>query len=235
MLFELPTRFDTPKASVDFPDEMLDYSKYAVVRWTPFKEPVAQGYTIVLDENMIYRVPLFKGMFLEDNRPNGTSYYVINDGEWVMGNVTAEFDADGNCTSYTAPEGETPNGYAAEVRADQAYHITTTFTYNELALEPSLRKLLSVQYFDGESYLTKEEFDTLSEDAQAACIPYIVYDYRSEVEFRGKVDMDCTVQLENPWQETLKFKYVITIKGVNYQEPAEEEPAAEEPAEPVEP
>ena len=52
-VFELPTRFDVPKASVKYPSENLDYSTYAIVRWTPFKAPKADGITIVLDENLI--------------------------------------------------------------------------------------------------------------------------------------------------------------------------------------
>ena len=236
VLFELPTRFDTPKASVKYPDVVLDYSNYAVVRWTPFKEPVAEGYTMILDENKIYRIPLFKGMYLKDNRPSDVSYDVIKDGEWVVGNVT-EYDAEAGTYS------EGGNGYIEGIRADEAYHITTTFTYDDLSLEPSLRKLLSLQYYgpaleeqpQGEEvenvFLTKAQFEELSDEAKKAYVPYIVYDYRSEVEFRGKVVMPVVVILENPWQEALKFKYNFTIQGVNYVEP--EVPA--EPVEPVEP
>ena len=200
-VFELPTRFDTPKAAVKYPSEVLDYSTYAMVRWTPFKEPVANGYTIVLDENKIYRVPLFKGMELKDNRPNGVSYYVIQDGEWVEGNV-AEFDPEAG--TYTTGG----NGYVEGVMANDAYHITTTFDYSDLDLPVELRKLLTVKYSaDGETFSDEnDEGNTLT--------PYIVFDYTSEVQFRGTVTIPVVVALENPWQETLKFVYDITIKGV---------------------
>ena len=189
-------------------------------------------YTIVLDENQIYSVPLFKGMELKDNRPNGVSFYVIEDGEWVIG------DAAENATASSKS-----NGYIEGIASNEAYHITTTFTYDDLSLEPSLRKLLSLQYYgpaleeqpQGEEvenvFLTKAQFEELSDEAKKAYVPYIVYDYRSEVEFRGKVVMPVVVILENPWQEALKFKYNFTIQGVNYVEP--EVPA--EPVEPVEP
>ena len=199
--FELPTRFDTPKASVKYPSEILDYSTYAMVRWTPFKAPVANGYTIVLDENKIYRVPLFKGMELKDNRPKGVSYYVIKDGEWVEGNVTS-FDAEAG--TYTTGG----NGYVSGVLANEAYHINTTFDYSDLDLPVELRKLLTVKYSaDGEEFVDEQ-------DDEQSLTPYIVFDYTSEVQFRGTVTIPVVVALENPWQETLKFVYDITIKGV---------------------
>ena len=200
-VFELPTRFDTPKAAVKYPSEVLDYSTYAMVRWTPFKEPVANGYTIVLDENKVYRVPLFKGMELKDNRPNGVSYYVIKDGEWVEGNVTS-FDAEAG--TYTTGG----NGYISGVLANDAYHITTTFDYSDLDLPVELRKLLTVKYSaDGTEFVDEQ-------DEEETLTPYIVFDYTSEVQFRGTVTIPVVVALENPWQETLKFVYDITIKGV---------------------
>ena len=200
-VFELPTRFDTPKAAVKYPEEVLDYSTYAMVRWTPFQEPVANGYTIVLDENKIYRVPLFKGMELKDNRPNKVSYFVIKDGEWVVGNVT-EFDPEAG--TYTTGG----NGYIDGIAANDAYHINTTFDYSDLDLPVELRKLLSVKYSaDGEEFVDEQ-------DEEETLTPYIVFDYTSEVQFRGTVTIPVVVALENPWQETLKFVYDITIKGV---------------------
>ena len=195
-VFELPTRFDTPKASVKYPDEMLDYSTYAMVRWTPFQEPKAEGYTIVLDENQIYSVPLFKGMELKDNRPNGVSFYVIEDGEWVIG------DAAENATAASKT-----NGYIEGIAANEAYHINTTFTYDDLELPAELRKLLSVKFSaDGEEFVDEQ-------DEEGTLTPYIVFDYTSEVQFHGVVTIPVVVALENPWQETLKFKYNIVIKG----------------------
>ena len=200
--FELPTRFDTPKASVQHPEWKLDYSNYAMVRWTPFQKPVANGYTIVLDENKVYRVPLFKGMELKDYRPHGVEYYVIKDGDWVVGNVD-EFDAEAG--TYTTGG----NGYAVEVLSKDAYHIKATFTYDDLDIKknyPNLARCLSVQYFNGQTYV--------DEDPDGEFIPTIVFDYTSEVTFRGTVKIPVLVELENPWQETLKFEYDITIKGV---------------------
>ena len=184
--FPVATRFEFPKNAVKFPEEELDYSTYAMVRWTPFKAPVANGYTIVLDENKIYREPLFKGMFLEDNRPNGVSYYVIKDGEWVVGNVT-EWDAEAG--TYTRGG----NGYVDGVAANDAYHITTDFIYDTTGIPNELKKLLSVEEIQG--------------------VPYVVYDYTSEVQFHGVITLPVVVKLENPWQEQIKFVYDITIKG----------------------
>lgn len=195
-VFELPTRFDVPKNSVKYPSEELDYSTYAMVRWTPFQAPKADGYTIVLDENQIYSVPLFKGMELKDNRPNGVSFYVIKDGEWVIG------DAAENATASSKS-----NGYIEGIAANEAYHINTTFTYDDLELPAELRKLLSVKFSaDGEEFVDEQ-------DEEGTLTPYIVFDYTSEVQFHGVVTIPVVVALENPWQETLKFVYDITIKG----------------------
>ena len=166
-----------------YPDEMLDYSTYAMVRWTPFQEPKAEGYTIVLDENQIYSVPLFKGMELKDNRPNGVSFYVIEDGEWVIG------DAAENATAASKT-----NGYIEGIAANEAYHITTDFVYDTSEIPAQLKKLLSVEEIDG--------------------VPYVIYDYTSEVQFHGVLTIPVVVVLENPWQEDIRFVYDITIKGI---------------------
>ncbi|MBQ6762255.1 MAG: hypothetical protein IJP49_05840 [Bacteroidales bacterium] len=181
--FPVATRFEFPKNSVKFPEEVLDYSTYAMVRWTPFKEPVANGFTIVLDENKIYREPLFKGMFLQDNRPTGVSFYVIKDGEWVVG------DAAENATAASKS-----NGYISGIAANDAYHITTDFVYDTTGIPNELKKLLSVEVENG--------------------VPYVVYNYTSEVQFHGVITLPVVVKLENPWQEQLKFVYNVTIKGV---------------------
>ena len=58
-----------------------------------------------------------------------------------------------------------------------------------------LRKLLSVEEIDG--------------------VPYVIYDYTSEVEFQGVITIPVTVTLENPWQKELEFTYNVIIKGYN--------------------
>ena len=194
--FPLPTRFNTPKNSVKNPEVELDYSTYAVVRWTPFQDAVANDITIVLDENKIYREPLFKGMELKDNRPNGVSFYVIKNGEWVVGNAAA----DATSTSTT-------NGYINGIKANDAYHITTSFEYSTDGLPVELKKLLKIQYSaDGVNFV-----DTKAD----GLIPYITYDYTSEVQFQGVIEIPVTVTLQNPWQEALNFEYSIFIKGYN--------------------
>ena len=201
--FPVATRFEFPKNAVKFPEEELDYSTYAMVRWTPFKAPVANGFTIVLDENKIYREPLFKGMSLQDNRPNNVSYYVIKDGEWVIGNVTSW---DSEAGTYT----KNGNGYVSGIYSYDAYHIVPDFVYDTTGIPAELKKLLKIQYSaDGEEFV-----DALPEGEDATTYtPYVVYDYRSEVQFHGVITLPVVVTLENPWQETLKFVYDVTIKG----------------------
>ena len=182
--FPVATRFEFPKAAVNFPAEILDYSTYAMVRWTPFKAPQTKDVEIILDENKIYREPLFKGMTLMDNRPNGVSYYVIKEGEWVVGNAPAD-----------ATAASKKNGYLNQVVSKDAYHITTDFVYDTSGIPSSLKKLLTIE---------------VDEDG----VPYVVYNYTSEVQFHGVVTIPVVVVLTNPWQEEIKFVYNIIIKGI---------------------
>ena len=198
--FPVATRFEFPKNAVKeaFKDVELDYSTYAMVRWTPFQEPVANGYTIVLDENKIYREPLFKGMELKDNRPNDVSYYVIKDGKWVVGNV-AQWDSEAGTYSTGG------NGYVKDIAANDAYHITTDFVYDTTGIPAELKKLLSIKYSaDGVTFV---------DEKAEGLTPYVVYDYTSEVQFHGVITIPVVVVLDNPWQEQIKFVYDITIKG----------------------
>jgi hypothetical protein len=168
---------------VKVPEEILDYSTFAMVRWTPFQAPEAKDYEIVLDENKIYREPLFKGMTLKDNRPQGVSYYVIKEGEWVVGDAAAD-----------AAAGSTKNGYITGIVSKDAYHITTDFEYDTTGIPNELKKLLKIEVVEG--------------------VPYVVYDYTSEVQFHGVVTIPVTVTLENPWQEDIVFDYNVIIKGI---------------------
>ena len=195
--FPVATRFEFPKDAVKYAGVNLDYSTYAMVRWTPFKAPKANGFTIVLDENKVYAEPLFKGMELKDNRPNDTSFFVIQDGEWVVGNAAEN-----------ATKSSTTNGYMKGINAKDAYHIKAAFDYSDVELPAELKKLLKVKFSaDGKTFVDEnDENETLT--------PYIVFDYTSEVQFRGTIKIPVVVRLQNPWQQEIKFAYDFTIKGV---------------------
>lgn len=193
--YELPTRFSRPKASVKHPDVVLDYSQYAVVRWTPFTQPEADDFGIVLDENKIYREPLFSGLNLEDNRPNGVSFSVIENGNWVIGNAA---------TTATASSGS--DGYVSGISSKDAYQITLSY---EISIPNELKRLLSVKYSaDGENFESEQnEAGTLT--------PYIVFDYTSEVQFSGEIDIPVTATIESPWQEPLNVEYCFIVQGIS--------------------
>ena len=195
--FPVATRFEFPKEAVKHAGVNLDYSSYAMVRWTPFKAPKANGFTIVLDENKVYAEPLFKGMELKDNRPNNTSFFVIQDGEWVVGNAAEN-----------ATKSSTTNGYMKGVNAKEAYHIKAAFDYSDVELPAELKKLLKVKFSaDGKTFVDEnDENETLT--------PYVVFDYTSEVQFRGTITIPVVVRLQNPWQQEIKFAYNFIIKGV---------------------
>ena len=195
--FPVATRFQYTKNSVKYPEVELNYSKYAMVRWTPFQEPKAEGFTMVLDENKIYVESLFKGMELMDNRPNNTHFYVIKDGEWVVGDAVE-----------TATKDSKSNGYITDVNAKKAYHIEDTFDISKVELPVELQRLLTIKYSeDGGETLYDEQ------NEEQTRTPYVVFDYRSEVQFRGTIDIPVVVKLDNPWQQPIIFSYVFTIKG----------------------
>jgi len=198
--YELPTRFSRPKASVKCPDLVLDYSSYVVANWTPFKEPVATDFLIRLDEHKIYREPLFQGLELKDNRPNGVSYYVIKDGKWIEGNVD-EFDALAG--TYTTGG----NGYIKGILSRDAYSLSLNYGYDYAGVPTDLRRLLSVQYSDDGVTFVDEQ------NAYGTLTPYIVFDYNSEIEFHGQISIPVTVTLSSPWQETMTVEYTVTVKG----------------------
>lgn len=194
----LPTRFSKPKASVTYPEEELDYSSYAIVAWQPFKEMtlVKDTYTISLDENKMYVVALadVTGLALKDNRPNGVTYDVFKDNDWITGNVT-----DPNATSTSGG-----NGYISGVSSRQAYSITPRATAE---VSSDLKRLAGVKYSaDGVSFSDEQNSD-------GSLMPYFVFDYSSQVMFHGELSIPVTITFESPWQD-VSAKCTIVVKGV---------------------
>ena len=184
--FEIPTRFDRPKASVKYPDVTLDYSTFAIVQWQPFKIPTDPGFEITLDEHKIYRFPMLQELM--DNRPNNLSYNVIKNGAWVVGNVKPA-DAESN-PSYG-------NGYIKGIKACDAYGIdpNTGLSFEaEGGIPTDLKKMVSIQMYNG--------------------FPHFIFDYNSQIQFQGKFEIPITCTLVNPW-DTVQFTYTITIKGIS--------------------
>ena len=194
----LPTRFSRPKASVDHPEVVLDYSSFALVAWKPFKEMTlaSDTYTIQLDENKIYAVPLAEvtGLTLKDNRPNGVSYDVFKDNGWIIGNC----DPDA-----TASSGG--NGYISGVSSREAYGITPLATATVVPLD--LKKIWGVKYSaDGVSFSD-------AQDSDGSLMPYFVVDYTSEVEFHGEISVPVTITFESAWQD-VSADCTIVVRGI---------------------
>ena len=147
--YELPTRFSRPKNSVKYPEVELDYSHFALVRWTPFMEPSADGITIELDEHKKYIEPLLKGLNLKDNRPNYVSFDVIKDGDWVIGNAQASAEASSK-----------KNGYLEGISSKDAYQLTRSYEVNDSAVPADLKELISVMTDGKTPYIV---FDYTSE------------------------------------------------------------------------
>jgi hypothetical protein len=193
----LPTRFSKPKASVTYPEEELDYSSYALVAWQPFKEMTLakDKYTITLDENKIYAVPLadVTGLTLKDNRPNGVSFFVFKDNDWITGN------ADPNATAASGG-----NGYVSGVSSRLAYSITPKATAE---VPSTLKSMLGVKYSaDGISFSDEQ-------NSAGSLMPYFVVDYTSEVQFMGELNIPVTITFESPWQD-VSAKCTIVVRGV---------------------
>lgn len=193
----LPTRFSKPKASVTYPEEELDYSSYALVAWQPFKEMTLakDKYTITLDENKIYAVPLadVTGLTLKDNRPNGVSFFVFKDNDWITGN------ADPNATAASGG-----NGYVSGVSSRLAYSITPIATAE---VPTGLKSMIGVKYSaDGVSFSDEQ-------NSAGSLMPYFVVDYTSEVQFMGELNIPVTITFESPWQD-VSAKCTIVVRGV---------------------
>lgn len=193
----LPTRFSKPKASVTYPEEELDYSSYALVAWQPFKEMTLakDKYTITLDENKIYAVPLadVTGLTLKDNRPNGVSFFVFKDNDWITGN------ADPNATAASGG-----NGYVSGVSSRLAYSITPKATAE---VPTGLKSMIGVKYSaDGISFSDEQ-------NSAGSLMPYFVVDYTSEVQFMGELNIPVTITFESPWQD-VSAKCTIVVRGV---------------------
>ena len=195
----IPTRFSKPKASVTYPEEELDYSSYALVAWRPFKEMTLakDTYTIQLDENKIYAVPLadVTGLTLKDNRPNGVSFFVFKDNDWITGN------ADPNATAASGG-----NGYVSGVSSRLAYSITPIATAE---VPTGLKSMIGVKYSaDGVSFSDEQ-------NSAGSLMPYFVVDYTSEVQFMGELNIPVTITFESPWQD-VSAKCTIVVQGYEH-------------------
>lgn len=187
-VFELPTRFDRPKKSVEYPEVELDYSSYALVGHNPFQPIEAEGFTIALDEHKVYKEPVLGTLDIKDNRPNGVSYYVMKHGKWVTGNVPKA-----NADAGTYPSDG--NGYLLGTYSYAAYGIKNATAFSlEYSIPNHLKKMVTI--------------DLVGKD------PYIFVDYTSEVQFQGTVDIGVTLKLNNPWVEA-RTEFNITIKGID--------------------
>lgn len=61
---------------------------------------------------------------------------------------------------------------------------------------------------DGENFVSEQnEAGTLT--------PYIVFDYTSEVQFSGEIDIPVTATIESPWQEPLNVDYQFIVQGIS--------------------
>ena len=197
----LPTRFSKPKASVTYPEEKLDYSSFALVAWRPFKEMTLakNTYTITLDENKKYVVALadVTGLALKDNRPQGVSYYVFKDNDWITGDVT-----DPNATATSGG-----NGYISGVSSRLAYSITPKATIATAEVPVGLKSLIGVKYSaDGVSFSDEQ-------NSAGSLMPYFVVDYTSEIQFSGQMSIPVTITFESPWQD-VSAKCTIIVRGI---------------------
>lgn len=200
---ELPTRFTTPKASVQYPSEMLDYSSFALVNWIPFRALTSDDIDVSLDQHIVYHIPLAQSLNLRDSRPGEISYFVIHDGEWVVGNVT---DYDAQKGTFSSTSGGQPNGYLQDVTSREAYHLgSLEFEIDKSGVPNPFNKKVSVVY-------SMNGLDFFSEPIPGAT-PYLKFDYTSEAKLVGTIDIPVHVELPNPWQPALKSNFTVHLTG----------------------
>lgn len=196
--FELPTRFSRPKASVKYPDITLDYCSYSVVRWAPFKEPEIGTPEIGMTTPRYYRVPAIFGIEnLMDSRPNGVSYYVIKNREWVVGDVTTP-----NTNSAVG------NGYINGVSAKDAYGFRASAEISLDKLPKDLKSRISMQYSSDDINFVN------SQNAAGTLMPYIVFNYPSETMIFGRIEVPVKLKLETPWTEAIECQYILYFLGL---------------------
>ncbi|MBR4826962.1 MAG: hypothetical protein IKZ91_03660 [Bacteroidales bacterium] len=198
---ELPTRFSRPKKYVKDATVNLDYSSFAVVGWVPFKDLTSEDISFRWSGGAdILSVPVYHTVNLKDNRPNGLSFDVIKDGEWIIGDV-ASFDA----SSSTPPKDK--NGYIKGITSKDAYHIKNDLEYefSMSQLPKELRRLIRIVY-SPDGY-------TFSMEPQEGYYPYIQFDPSPNVEFSGSVVISAHVTLRNPWQPPLETDFDIIISS----------------------
>jgi hypothetical protein len=133
------------------------------------------------------------GLTLKDNRPNGVSFFVFKDNDWITGN------ADPNATAASGG-----NGYVSGVSSRLAYSITP----KAIAEVPTgLKSMIGVKYSaDGVSFSDEQ-------NSAGSLMPYFVVDYTSEVQFMGELNIPVTITFESPWQD-VSAKCTIVVRGV---------------------
>ena len=194
---EIPTRFSQPKNSVKYPSESLDYSSFALVNWTPFKELTSESFRVNITNSQTF-IPLDEKINLKDNRPNGVSYYVIKEGEWVVGNVS-DFDPEAGTYSING------NGYVYGVSSKEAYSISKDlqFSFDYSGIPRELRPLISIVYsYNGQQFYREQD------DGMRV---YLLVDLSTQVSIHGLFDIPVHVELPNPWQPTLETDFTVSL------------------------
>ena len=199
--FEMPTSFlsDEEIAAYNaaycapgkgFTRDEDTYNNFRVVRWTPFHKDAQGDVVIKLDNHEVYEANLFEGLHLIDYRDAWTSYDVIVNGGFVVG------------------DGE--NGYAEGVTADQAYDIVPEFTYDTSNIGKDLQKLLTV--IDNNKEVNPDGTAGEATEPGAFIAPTVRFDYTSQVDLIQEIVVPVYVVIPNKWQEPIEFSFNIRIQ-----------------------
>jgi predicted nucleic acid-binding Zn-ribbon protein len=199
--FEMPTSFLSDKEIAaynaaycapgkGFTRDEDTYDNFRVVRWTPFHKDAQGDVVIKLDNHEVYEANLFEGLHLVDYRDAWTSYDVIANGGFVVG--------DGK------------NGYAEGVTADQAYDIVPEFTYDTSNIGKDLQKLLTV--IDNNKEVNPDGAAGEATEPGAFIAPTVRFDYTSQVDLIQEIVVPVYVVIPNKWQEPIEFSFNIRIQ-----------------------
>ena len=199
--FEMPTSFLSDKEIAaynaaycapgkGFTRDEDTYDNFRVVRWTPFHKDAQGDVIIKLDNHEVYEANLFEGLHLVDYRDAWTSYDVIANGGFVVG--------DGK------------NGYAEGVTADQAYDIVPEFTYDTSNIGKDLKKLLTV--IDNNKEVNPDGAAGEATEPGAFIAPTVRFDYTSQVDLIQEIVVPVYVVIPNKWQEPIEFSFNIRIQ-----------------------
>lgn len=203
-VFEIPTSFEKDNGGKYLAKK--DYSKFELRAWKPFYVlDYNPEITVRVDEHKIYVVNPLEGVQIYDGRQVAASTPVAGE-EFKGGEGVYMIEGfNGGTKSYFRPmlelissdgssepvwdwiHGNGSNGYSDGITSFQAYSLSDPVFATDIPT--GLSKLISFE-------------DNL-----------LKFDYTSEVQISGTINIPVTIEIQSPWYQFEPFKVTVLIKG----------------------